>query len=128
VTVPTVTGQTETAAKSALAGKGLTAVPQTSPACAPTTNGKVVSQTPVSGASAPKGSNVTITVCKAAATTTTPPATKTKTKTKPKVTGTPVHAGPAVGPSGHAATSAASPVTSTALVADRRNPPAAPAA
>ena len=104
VAVPTVTGQTETAAKAALAGKGLTAVPQTSAACAPTTNGKVISQTPASGASAPKGSNVTITVCKAAATTTTtPPKTKTATKTKPKVTGTPVHAGPLAAPTGHAA-------------------------
>jgi eukaryotic-like serine/threonine-protein kinase len=88
VSVPKVTGTTETAARSKLAGAGLTAVPQTTVACAPTTNGKVLSQTPANGTSVSKGSNVTITVCKSATTTT------TTGKTKSHTTGTPVHAGP----------------------------------
>src|SRR6266542_6996159 len=64
--VPDVIGQTQDQATAALEHAGLTAAPTTTSNCNSTDNGNVVTQNPAGGASAGKGSSVTITVCAAA--------------------------------------------------------------
>jgi eukaryotic-like serine/threonine-protein kinase len=72
--VPGVVGQTVTAAKSTLGGKGFNRVSAvTTSTCKTTTNGKVVSQKPSAGASISTGTPVTLSVCN----NTTPPSTTT---------------------------------------------------
>ncbi len=87
VVVPNVVGDSETQAISTLSAKELKAVPSTTAACVPGTDGKVVTQTPGGGATVRSGATVAIGVCKASVTTPTPapPPTKTPapTKTKP---------------------------------------------
>jgi len=63
VAVPDVIGQTQDQATAALEHAGLTAAPTTTSNCNSTDNGNVVTQNPAGGASAGKGSSVTITVC-----------------------------------------------------------------
>ena len=71
VQVPSVTGDTETAAATALAKAGFNPqVAQKQTTSAPV--GTVISQSPQGGQTAPKGSNVTITVASAPATATVP--------------------------------------------------------
>jgi serine/threonine-protein kinase len=74
--VPTVKGQTGTAARTTLNNKGFKNVSSTTvAACSPATNGKVVSQTPSGGKSVPTGNTVQIGICSPVAPTTTTPTT-----------------------------------------------------
>jgi len=80
--LPNVVGQTPTAAKTTLESKGFTNVTTaTTATCPPSTNGKVVKQSPTAGTSATTSSSVVVTSCTA----TPPPATKKRTV--PDVTG-----------------------------------------
>ena len=90
VLVPNVVGDSETVAVSTLSGKGLKAIPATTAACVPATDGRVLAQTPVGGTTVRSGSTVAISVCRSlvgpptSTTPTTSPTSKTsKTKTPP---------------------------------------------
>ena len=88
--VPNVVGQTPTAAKATLTGKGFTKVASaTTSSCDPTQNGNVVSQSPTGGTSAQTSSTVTITVCNNTAPTTTTTVAPTTTTTTVAPTTTP---------------------------------------
>ena len=73
VVVPNVVHDTETQAISTLSGSGLKTVPTTTLACAPATNGNVVSETPPGGTTVKRGATVGIVVCRSTVTTTTTP-------------------------------------------------------
>jgi PASTA domain len=73
VTVPDVTGQTESAAETALKNAGLGASPSDTTTCGSTPGGDVVRQNPGGGTSAQPGSVVAIVVCSATATPVTVP-------------------------------------------------------
>ena len=62
VTVPDVVGKTEADAKAVLTGAGFTVNVVNQPVLDPDQDGRVIDQSPNSGASRPKGSTVTITV------------------------------------------------------------------
>jgi beta-lactam-binding protein with PASTA domain/predicted Ser/Thr protein kinase len=82
-TVPSVKGQTASAATSALQGAGFTVTQTTRSVTKKTNNGIVLSQTPAGGSTAKKGSTVTIVVGQytTTTTTTTTPTTTTNTTT-----------------------------------------------
>jgi len=96
--VPTVVGMTEATAESQLSAKRLAAHPVTVSACAPSADGKVVAQTPHGGITEPKGTAVTIDVCKAVVTTTPTTTTTTTTPTTPTTPSPKTHGGPVSGP------------------------------
>jgi serine/threonine-protein kinase len=80
VTVPNVRGKTETDARSQLEGQGFQ-VDVSHVACGnPANDGRVISQSPSGGSSAPKSSTVSITVCQAGPTSS---SSGTTTTTKP---------------------------------------------
>ncbi|MHB1584286.1 MAG: Stk1 family PASTA domain-containing Ser/Thr kinase [Acidimicrobiales bacterium] len=88
--VPSVTGDTQSAATSALNAQGFSNVsPSQTSSCSSSDNGNVVGQNPPGGATAPTNTTVTITVCNnppppsTTTTTTTAPSSSTTTTTAP---------------------------------------------